>query len=213
MRILALSDAQVPFIFSPAVRLRFKSVDLIIGCGDLAYDYLEYVYNALGVPLFYVRGNHDHVVEYSTGGQRTGPHGGVDLHRRIGRSREVLLAGIEGSARYRPGPFQYSQAEMWEHALWLAPRLLLNRLVYGRALDILVTHAPPTSSRANPAGADQAADHPHRGINAFYWLDRVFRPALHLHGHVHLFSPKQPVESRIGSTRVVNSYGYREMEI
>lgn len=212
MRILALSDDQVPYIYSPAVRRRFAAVELIIGCGDLAYGYLEYVYNALDAPLYYVRGNHDHVVEYGSGGQRTGPHGGVDLHRRVIHTNGLLLAGIEGSARYRPGPFQYSQAEMWEHALALAPRLLLNRLIHRRALDILVTHAPPTGIGGEGAAGVHAADHPHRGVHAFEWLDRFFRPAIHLHGHIHLYSPSQPVEARLGSTRVINAYRYQELD-
>jgi uncharacterized protein len=206
MNILALSDTPIPFIYSPVVRNRFKAVDLIVGCGDLAYYYLEYVYDALNAPLFFVRGNHDKVLEYSSAGQRAGPHGGFDLHRRVLNYRGLLIAGVEGSPRYRPGPFQYSQAEMWEHVLWMAPRLMWNRLAHGRALDIFVTHAPPT-------GVHEGDDYPHRGIHAFRWLINVFKPALHLHGHVHLYSPLQPAETCLGSSRIINAYGFREVDL
>ena len=80
MRILSLSDTVVSLIYSPLIRSRHQGVDLILGCGDLPYYYLEYVLTSLDAPLYFVRGNHDKVLEYSTAGQRTGPHGGIDLH-------------------------------------------------------------------------------------------------------------------------------------
>jgi Icc-related predicted phosphoesterase len=156
--------------------------------------------------LFFVRGNHDKVIEYSTAGQRTAPHGGFDLHSRLFNYKGLLIAGVEGSPRYRPGPFQYSQSEMWRHVLWLAPRLLYNRLRCGRALDVFASHAPP-------AGIHEGTDFPHRGITAFRWLDTVFKPAVHLHGHVHIYSPKQPVETALGRTRVINAFGFREATV
>lgn len=203
MKILTLSDTVVPHIYSPQVRQRFKDVDLIIGCGDLAYYYLEYVLNALDVPLYFVRGNHDKVVEYSNEGQRTAPNGGTSLHRRVINHRGLLLAGVEGSLRYRPGRFQYSQGEMWAHVFRLVPQMLANRLIHGRFLDIFVTHAPP-------AGIHDASDLPHQGIRAFRWLLQVFQPAYHFHGHVHIYRPDTVWETSLGRTNVVNTFGYRE---
>lgn len=206
MKILALSDQVVPFIYSSAVRRRFSGVDLIIGCGDLPYAYLEYVLTMLDVPLYFVRGNHDVMLEHLTETEsRTHPHGGVDLHRQALKVNNVLIAGIEGSLRYRPGNYQYSQEEMWGHVLRLVPRLLVNRALYGRYLDIFVTHAPP-------AGAHERTDLPHRGIYAFRWLTQVFQPALYLHGHVHLYRPDEPFESQVGRTRLINAFGFREIE-
>ncbi len=206
MRLLVVSDTQVSFLYSPQVRARFQGVDLILGCGDLAYSYLEYIFNALNAPLLFVRGNHDPVVEYSTAGQRTAPHGGVDLHRRSVRVGGLLVAGVEGSVRYRAGPFQYSQQEMWRHTFALLPQLLANRLRYGRFLDVFITHAPP-------AGAYPDEDHPHQGIRAFAWLDRLVQPVYHFHGHLHRYHPKLPAESRLGKTMVINAYGYRELTL
>ncbi len=73
MKILSLSDSLIPFIYSPQVRNRFQGMDMILGCGDLAYYYLEYVYDALNIPLFYVRGNHDQLIEYGSGGDEESP--------------------------------------------------------------------------------------------------------------------------------------------
>ena len=177
MKVLSLSDYLITFIYSPQVRIRFKDVDLILGCGDLAYYYLEYVYNALDVPLCFVRGNHDKIIEYGTGGQRTYPHGGIDLHRRTYHHNGLILAGVEGSLRYRFGRFQYTQSEMWAHVLSLVPMFLLNRLIYGRAVDVIITHSPP-------AGIHDQSDLPHQGIKAFRWLIDVFQPRYFFHGHV-----------------------------
>ncbi len=206
MKILSLSDIPVPFIFSPQVRKKFSDVNLVIGCGDLSYYYLEYVENALSVPLFFVRGNHDQVVEYHTWGQRTGPAGGIDLHRRLVNYKGLLLAGIEGSPRYRPGRFQYSQSEMLSHVLALVPGLLANRIIHGRFLDIFVTHAPPFEIH-------DRTDLPHVGIKAFRWFLRVFKPAYHFHGHVHIYRPDTAVETHFGRTLVINTYGYREITL
>ncbi len=206
MRILALSDKLVSFIYSPQVRFRFKDIDLVIGCGDLPYYYLEYVLTSLNAPLFFVRGNHDKIIEYSTAGQRTHPHGGLNLHCRSVRHQGVLFAGVEGSLRYRTGPFQYTQTEMWFNIWRLVPGMLVNYLSHGRYLDIFVTHAPA-------AGIHDQEDLPHQGISAFRWLIKVFKPAYHIHGHIHLYRPDEVISSLIGTTQVLNTYAYREIEL
>jgi Icc-related predicted phosphoesterase len=206
MKILSISDKIVQFIYSPQVRVRFPYVDLILGCGDLPYHYLEYVLNALDKPLFFVRGNHDQVVENGTAGKHSGPRGGVDLHRAVYYHDGLILAGVEGSLRYREGEFQSSQAQMWWYVLRMAPRLIWNRLFYGRYLDIFVTHAPP-------AGVHDQDDLPHQGIFAFLWLIKTFQPAYHFHGHVHVYKPGVPIKTRIGRTWVINTYGYCETEM
>lgn len=203
MKVLSLSDTQFSFIYSPQVRDRFKGVDLILGCGDLPYYYLEYVYDALGCPLFYVRGNHDKVVEYTSTGQYTYPQGGIDLHRKTAIYNGLILAGVEGSLKYRSGSFLYTQNEMWMHVFWLVPALFINRLRYGRFVDVVITHAPP-------AGINDREDLPHQGIRAFRWLVEVFRPAYFFHGHIHILRPDTETEMIYGSTRVINTYGFRE---
>jgi Icc-related predicted phosphoesterase len=173
----------------------------------LPYYYLEYVTNALDVPLFFVRGNHDHVVEYSTEGhQRTRPHGGVDLHRRNFNHKGMLLAGIQGSLRYREGYFMHSQAEMWQFVFQLVPVFLHNRMVNGRFVDVFISHAPP-------AGIHDQPDLPHHGIKAFRWLIDVFQPAYFFHGHIHVYNPNSVTETRLGDTLVINTYGFNEIEL
>jgi hypothetical protein len=201
VNILSLSDVQVEFIYSPRIRTRFPDVHLVLGCGDLPYYYLEYVANALNVPLYFVRGNHANLVEYTVAGPRTEPLGAVDLHNKVIRHEDLLLAGIEGSLRYREGAFQYSQVEMWGHILRMVPALLRNRIFYGRYLDIFVSHAPPW-------GIHDQADLPHQGIKAFRWLLKVFRPRYHFHGHIHVYQRDASIATLFQESLVVNTYGY-----
>jgi Icc-related predicted phosphoesterase len=206
LKVLSLSDIPVQFIYSAQVRRRFADAEIVIGCGDLPYYYLEYVLGSLDVPLFYVRGNHDKEVEYEADSERVAPAGGINLHRRVINERGLLLAGVEGSLQYRKGPFQYSQTEMWFHVFRLIPALLLNRSLYGRYLDVFVTHSPP-------AGIHDRTDLPHQGIKAFRWFIDVFQPGYHLHGHIHIYRPDAVTETLHGKTRVINSFGFRETTI
>ena len=205
MKILALSDQVVPFIYSSQIRPRFSEIDLVLGCGDLPYYYLEFVLDSLDIPLFFVRGNHDVLVEHSSEGQRTKPNGATDLHVCHVRYRDLLLAGVEGSRRYREGLFQYTQAGMWWHVFRLVPGLFRNRLVHGRFLDIFITHSPPL-------GMHDQEDLPHQGIKAFRWLVDSFQPAYYFHGHVHIIGTAENVVGQIGQTTVINSFGFREVE-
>ncbi len=207
MKILSISDKIVSFIYSPQVKLKYGHVDFVIACGDLPYYYQEYIVSTLDVPLFYVRGNHDPVKEYSETGAYTGPQGGTDLHRSVIHFKGVLFAGVEGCIRYNQrAVFMYSQRQMWQHVFGLIPRLWLNRLRYGRYLDVFVTHAPPK-------GIHDKSDLPHQGVNAFRWFIRVFKPKYHFHGHTHIYRPDEPRQTHFHETQVINAYQYFETDL
>src|SRR5512146_1789494 len=100
MKVLAVSDVELDMIYSPLITQRFHDVDLVIGCGDLPYYYLEYIVSMLNRPLYFVRGNHApvHGEISGEGEEHLYPWGGVDLHRKVVRDPSgLLLAGIEGS--------------------------------------------------------------------------------------------------------------------
>ena len=205
-KVLSLSDVLVEFIYSPRISARFSEVDFVVSCGDLPHYYLEYVVTTLNIPLYYVRGNHSNVIEYTSVGTRTEPHGAVDVHRKVISHQGLLLAGVEGCLRYRDGPYLYSQADMWRYIFGLIPGLLRNQIVYGRYLDIFVSHAPPWGIHDQP-------DLPHQGIKAFRWFLEVFRPAYHFHGHVHVYRPDTVIHTRFLDTQVINTYGYLETSL
>ena len=202
VKILSLSDIKQSLIYSSQIRTQFPQVDLAISCGDLPYYYLEYVISMLDVPLLFVRGNHDKVLEYTESGSCTGPNGAIDLHRRVVSLNGVLYAGVEGSLRYSRGPYQYTQTEMWSHIIRLIPGLYWNKIRHGRFLDVFVSHAPP-------CGIHDQIDLPHRGIDAFRWLLRTFKPAYHFHGHIHIYRPDDVTETFFEQTCVINTYGYK----
>ena len=212
LKALTISDKVMPFIYSSTVRKRFADVDLVISCGDLViscgdlpYYYLEYIISMLNKPLFFVRGNHANVVEHGSYGQRTEPWGAIDLHRTVLNHNGLLIAGFEGSMRYNKGNFQYTDSQMYSYIARLLPRLLLNRALYGRYLDVLVTHAPPRGIHDQP-------DRCHTGFAAFRWFLKHIRPRYMLHGHIHVYHSNTITHTTFDNTEVINCYGYREIE-
>ncbi len=208
MKILAVSDLEVPLIYSHSIRERFKYVDLGISCGDLSAPYIEYIVSSLDIPFYYVFGNHVPQIEDEQGILHIEPEGAVNLHKNVvyDQTNDLLLAGIEGSLRYNSGAHQYSQRKMWSMVYALIPSLMQNKIRYGRYLDVFVTHAAPT-------GIHDANDRAHKGVDAFRWLIDNFKPKLHLHGHVHRYNPLTPLESDHNGIRVINAYGYREITL
>jgi Icc-related predicted phosphoesterase len=205
-KILAVSDVVDPLVYSPAIKDRFGDVDLVIACGDLSYLYLEYISTSLNPYLFFVHGNHDPELEFTSGEPRSFPLGGINLHRKHVRHQGLLLAGIEGSIQYNQDTsYQYTQDTFWRFVLGMVPGMLWNRILYGRYLDIFVTHAPP-------AGIHDRSDFAHQGIKAFRWLITTFQPTYHIHGHIHLYRPNAIRRSMVGDTEVVNTYRSQVIE-
>lgn len=205
MKILAVSDVVVGWIYSPKMRLLLSEIDLAIGCGDLPAYYLEYIVSALDIPVFYVHGNHSLPREGDVHSSKV-LDGQVDLHCRMEHYKGYSFAGVEGSVRYREGIYQYSQFLMWLNVLRLVPSLVANHLRSGKYLNVFVTHAPPR-------GIHDQTDYAHQGINAFRWFLHTFHPDFHLHGHIHVYRPDMVTETMFGKTKVINAYGYRNLEI
>jgi Icc-related predicted phosphoesterase len=208
MRILAVADAVSPVIYSERFPDNLPPFDLVVSAGDMPGHVLEYMATKLRVRPVYVLGNHGNGYVRDPATDRIGlPGGCLNVHRRVVDVGGLLIAGIEGSARYRPGPLQYSEFEMELHSAALAPRLAWNRLFRGRALDVLLTHAPPS-------GPHEGSDFPHRGVPAFNRLVRRWRPRLHIHGHVHLSGANAPREylTKEG-VRVVNAFEFTIIEL
>lgn len=210
MRILAVSDHVTESLYSPSAAERLGRVDVVVGCGDVPYYYLEYLMTMLGAPLVYVHGNHDPLAEFCGPDGRavkSGPDGGENIHLRSECVNGVLMAGLEGSILYRPSDaYQYTQTQMWLRAGTLAARLAPNRLLKGRCMDVLVTHSPPF-------GIHDGQDRAHEGFRSFLRLMRVCRPMYLLHGHVHRGQGSGPSVTRYGDTTVINVYPHRIVEV
>jgi hypothetical protein len=216
-RILALADEVEPTLSFPS-RLEELAPDVILSCGDLPFDYLEFVLTVTGVPLVFVPGNHDPDLRppapdplHMLGSFREqfrdppGPSGGLNADERVVDAGPVRVAGLGGSMRYREGPHLYTERAMRGRARRLLRRAAWRRLRDGRRVEVLLTHAPPR-------GLGDEDDLPHRGFQVFHHLVRRLRPRLMIHGHVHPHGLARP-DRRIGGTLVVNAVPHRILEV
>jgi hypothetical protein len=208
VRLLAVADEVSPVIHSPGFPDNLSPFDLVLSAGDMPGEVLEFIATKTRVPPLYVVGNHgvELLRERSGAAPHRRPGGCVDVHLRYVEVAGVTVLGFEGSARYRDGPFQYSEREFACMVARLTPRLLYERRRRGRAVDVLLTHAPPVGPSAGP-------DHAHRGVPAFNAFHRRWRPLVHVHGHLHLEGggPREHVTE--DGVRVVNAFGYTLIDL
>ena len=205
-KILAVSDQIVDRIYPLVADGHFKDVDLILGCGDLPYTYLEYLISLLNVPLYYVPGNHD--PEYNSLHLSSYAEGGSNLDLKTAHDRGLFLAGMGGSIRYRPdGVNQYTQLQAFLRANSLLPKVVVGQMRYSRRLDILITHSPPYKIHDDET-------HAHQGLKALNYLIRRIQPRYLLHGHTHFFRNNlEDSTTRLGRTTVINVFPYKVIEI
>lgn len=205
MKFLAVSDQEVERIYTLVAEGHFANVDVILGCGDLPYEYLEYIVTITNKPLFYVPGNHD--PKYSRSDKRSHAEGGENIDCKVITHKGVIIAGLGGSILYRPdGVNQYTQLEMYWRVFRLVPRLFWNQLRYGRMLDVLITHSPPFGIHDDDTTA-------HKGLKAINWLLKLAKPRYQFHGHTHFYL--QNLEANVtesGETTIMNIYPYKVVE-
>lgn len=200
MKILCVSDRAEPMLYGPSLNAYAAGVEAVISCGDLPFEYLEYIVTFLGVPVYYVLGNHDPSPE-----SKACPGGCTPLDGRIVEAGGLVLAGLSGSRLYSGGPNQYTERQMRRRARTLSARIRCRRLLGRPAPRVFVTHAPPF-------GLGDQEDPAHVGFESFLGLIDRHRPPLWVHGHVHLYGPDQRRVGRRGETRVVNVYGHKILE-
>lgn len=178
----------------------------MLGCGDLPYPYLENLVTLLNIPLFYVPGNHDPT--YNPENTLARVEGGSNLDLKLVRHKQFLIGGFGGSIRYRPdGTNQYTQREGYFRSLRMLPRLYFNRIKYGRALDILITHSPPFKIHDDDTQS-------HQGLKAINWLIRLATPRYHFHGHTHFQRRNlSPSETTEGLTKIINVFPYKVVDV
>jgi len=208
MQILTVSDTVLETIYRVGLKERFPHVELVLSCGDLPFYYLDFIASSLNVPLYYVLGNHteEATLGEAAPGHEPGIAMGINLDGQVTSHCGLLIAGLEGSMWYNGEPHQYTEVEMWAKILRLEPRLWLNRLRYGRALDILITHAPPYRIHD---GEDQC----HRGFRSFLGLMGRHAPRYLIHGHKHIYHPQEQTITTYQQTTVINTAGYRLLDI
>ena len=196
MKILLIADEESPYLWDHYQPGMLRDVDLILSCGDLKQEYLEFLVTMAGKQLYYVRGNHD------KGYENYPPEGCECLDDEIVNFRGLRIMGLGGCVRYNLGPFQYTEKEMRGRI-----RALRYRLWRMNGVDIVITHAPPR-------GYGDAEDNAHRGFEAFLPLLDEYRPRYLFHGHVHQsYGYNLPREQHYKDTTIFNCIGWHLIEV
>lgn len=195
MKILAVSDETAKSLYEFYTPGKLDAYDLILSCGDLRPEYLEFLVTMARCPLLYVHGNHDE-------GRRREPEGCVCIEDMLYVYRGARIVGLGGSYRYREGKYMFTERQM---------RRRIARLYYkirrAGGVDIVVTHAPPRHL------GDQE-DLAHRGFSCFAWLIDRFHPKYLVHGHVHRnYGYNIPRRIDRDDTVILNACGYTVFEI
>jgi Icc-related predicted phosphoesterase len=219
-KILCVSDHVDPLVYSNSIKERFADIDMVLGAGDLDLPYYGYIVSTLNKPLAFVFGNHNlkrisyYRKEYQLGIVTEQQNeefveksfGSTYVGDKVLNFHGLLIAGLGGSRRYNRGHNQFSELQMFLKMLKLLPGLLLNRILYDRWVDILLTHAPPLD-------VHDREDRCHRGFRTFLWFMKLFKPQYLVHGHVHLYDLNETRRTQYLQTMVVNAYEHTTIDI
>lgn len=195
VKVLLVSDIEDSYIWDHFDYERFSDIQLVISCGDLKAEYLEYLATMINAPLLYVNGNHD-------GRYLENPPGGcINIDDKIYVYKNLRILGLGGSMDYNKGPFQYSQKDMKKRFSKLKFNLWKNR-----GFDILVTHAPAK-------GIGDSKDLCHQGFDVFIDILNKYTPKYLFYGHQHLDYGKGERKVIYNNTCVINAFKYYIIEI
>ncbi len=217
MKILCVSDQIDPFVYSAGAKEYFKDIDLILCAGDLAMEYIDYIVTTLNKPTYFVFGNHNleefgyyhqSEVNYSIKNldSLSHCHGAIYSGFKVAKENKTLIAGCSGSMRYNNGNCQYTESQMFFRLLKMVPKLLLNKLIHGRYIDIFLTHA-------SPLGIHDKQDLCHKGYKCYIWFLKKFKPKYMVHGHIHLYDQQEVRVSKFEDTTIVNAFSHYVFEL
>lgn len=195
MRILAVSDIESKYLYDYYTPGKLDNIDIIIACGDLSVDYLEFLVTLADVPLLYVHGNHDDKFKRE-------PEGCVCIDEKFYEYKGIRFIGLGGSYRYKDGKYMYSERQMKRRIqkLWFKIRR------HG-GIDVLVTHSPARH-------LNDFDNHTHRGFNCFNLLLERYKPKLFVHGHVHTnYGARIPRKCEHNGTTVINATDHYFLEM
>ena len=191
MKLLLLADEESKYLWDFYAPEKLADLDLIISCGDLQPEYLEFLATLAHCPVFYVHGNHDtkYLKKY--------PEGCVCIDDAIINYQGIRILGLGGCMQYNQNinlPFQCTEKQMQKRIKKLKFSLWRNH-----GFDILVTHAPAKDINDLP-------DIPHKGFACFRELLDNYQPKLFCHGHVHLNYGNLPRQDIYHQTIIINAY-------
>lgn len=191
MRILAVADDEAKYLYEFYSPGKLDEFDLILACGDLNREYLEFLVTLARCPVLYVHGNHDE------GYDERPPEGCICVEDRIYVYQGVRILGLGGSYRYRNGSHMFTEQEMSRRI-----RKLWFQIWKNKGFDILMTHAP--AYHINDFDSIT-----HRGFQSFVKLIDKYQPKYFIHGHIHKnYGMNIPRKTCHGETTIINAYEY-----
>lgn len=190
MKILVLSDQESQSLYNYYSPEKLAGVDLVIACGDLKPEYLEFFSTMTNNTIVYVLGNHDKWYPKKKAG------GCICIEDDIFEYKGIRILGLGGSMRYHPeAPCQYTEQEMHRRI-----KKLFWKLHRTKGFDILVTHSPAR-------GVNDMDDLPHQGFACFCELMKKYQPKFFIHGHVHAnYGSGFKREDIFANTTVINAF-------
>lgn len=187
MRILAVSDVESKYLYDYYTPGKLDNIDIIIACGDLHAEYLEFLVTLANCPLLYIHGNHD---DHNT----REPEGCICIDDEFFEYKGVRFVGLGGSFRYKDGKYMYTERQMKYRILRLRAAIFRHH-----GFDVLVTHAPARH-------LNDFDNITHRGFECFNRLLDKYHPKLFLHGHVHRnYGANIPQKAEHGDTLIINA--------
>jgi len=227
MNILSVSD--IPSRALEALVLRspeeLKKIDLIISCGDLEKEYLEFLVDGLDRDILFVFGNHEYrwdredyfgyekesdiPVKKNATVKRIA--GATDLHARVQEINGYIFIGFGGSILYNGGKNQFSEKEMEKIVSRAIIKVRLEQ--FKMALLRKKVNGIIVLSHAAPFGINDQNDPCHIGFKCFNNFIKEVSPMLWLHGHIHLQDMLRNQIAHSGLTTVLNTYGHKFIKI
>lgn len=195
MKILAVSDIESRYYYEYYSPGKLDGFDLILACGDLSRNYLEFLATLSHCPVLYIHGNHDDSLD------KDPPGGCICVEDRIYVYKGIRILGLGGSYRYRKGNHMFTEQQMCRRIR----RLQLNLWRY-KGFDILMTHAPARHIN----DFDSLS---HRGFECFGKLMDKYTPRFFVHGHIHKnYGVNIPQKTVHGNTIIINAFDSCEFE-
>ncbi len=189
VKILFLADEPDKGIWDFYTPGKLDGYDLIISCGDLPPQYLDFLATYFKGPVLYVHGNHDEVYVDAP------PSGCISIEGKIFEFKGIKIAGLGGSMEYSGGIFQFDEKTMRKRV-----NKLIRKIRFNGGIDIFVTHSPA-------ADLNDSDDLPHKGFKCFHTLLDKCKPRILAHGHIHMsYSYNQPRLMEHNGTTVINAY-------
>lgn len=222
-KILCISDQIDPVIYSKNVKEKYGDVDFIISAGDLPIEYLDFVQNALNKPLFFVFGSHNlkALTHYHPEMAEKSNEDEINIFKKANEIKSnkgtyigfksckyenIILAGISGAKKRNDGKNQFTERQMKRKLSRMIPALLLNKIKYGRYLDILVTHSPPILD-------EEKEENKQLRFECFTKFINFFKPKYIIHGQVHIYDSQQTRSTKYKNAEIINAYSRHILEL